>query len=197
MVDQRKSILDAALDEFSASGLNGASVESIADRAQVSPAVVRALFVDKERLVVTVLRESTEPLVSAIALTVKRSKTTAERTRQTIELMDDWLLEDHRYIRFLQWCFLERPDSIHKLYEQSFYPSEYFEQIEEDINAGRIRARDPFTVVLILDSLMFFSYFIRPALEQLRPDLTAETLMEKRRDAIMDLLENGLIRKDE
>ena len=193
-MEERKKILDAALEEFSAVGLNQSSVESIAARAEVSPGVVRALFVDKERLMTAVLQEVTDPLVSAISLAIEGSKDTKARIRETIELLDEWLLENYSYIRFIQWCLLERPNSIHKMYEQSFYPSEYFEKLEEDISGGRIQAKDPFAVVLILDSLIFFSHMMRPAMESLRPDATAEVLMEERREIIMDLLEKGLFK---
>jgi AcrR family transcriptional regulator len=191
-VEDRKRILNAALDEFSAIGLDRSTVESIAERANVGPGVVRALFVDKERLIAAVLKETTEPLVSAIAMAIQGDKDTKERTRETFEILDDWLLENPRYVRFTQWCLLEAPQNIHKMYEQSFYPSDYFEQVEEDVSAGRLRTEDPFAVLLMLDSLIFFAHMMRPALEQLLPNKTAETFMEERRAAVMEVLEKGL-----
>jgi AcrR family transcriptional regulator len=67
MQEERKKILGAALDEFSELGINNSSFESIAERAELETAVVRALFTDKETLLKALLKEESEPIVNAIA----------------------------------------------------------------------------------------------------------------------------------
>jgi AcrR family transcriptional regulator len=190
---ERKKLLEAAVAEFSEHGLKGASLDSIAERAELGPSVARTLFVDKERLFRTVMRESTEPLLAAIGLAVENIRDPKELIRQSLRHLDQWLLENEEYVRIIQWSALEEARSIDRLYEQSFFPSEFYERIERYIEAGELRVKDPFTVFLLLDSLIFFSHLIRPSLELMSGD-DGEKLFEQRFEAIGDLLENGLYR---
>jgi TetR/AcrR family transcriptional regulator len=190
---ERKKLLEAAVAEFSKHGLKGASLDSIAERAELDPSVARALFVDKERLFRTVMRESTEPLLAAIGLAVESIRDPRELIRQSLRHLDQWLLENEEYVRIIQWSALEEAKSIGRLYEQSFFPSEFYERIEWYIEAGELRVKDPFTVFLLLDSLIFFSHLVRPSLELMSGD-DVENVFERRFEAIMDLLENGLYR---
>lgn len=57
VADTRTRILDAALDEFTRSGVHGATVQEIADRAGVTPMTVYNHFEDKEGLVASLIGE--------------------------------------------------------------------------------------------------------------------------------------------
>lgn len=168
-------------------------MDSIAERAKLDPSVARALFIDKERLFRTVMRESTEPLLAAIGLAVENVSDPKELIRQSLRHLERWLLENEEYVRIIQWSALEETKTLDRLYEQSFFPSEFYERIERYIEAGELRVRDPFTVFLLLDSLIFFSHLMRPTIEHLYGE-DVEKLFERRFEAVMDLLENGLYR---
>jgi AcrR family transcriptional regulator len=190
---ERKQLMEAAREVFAELGLRGASLESIAERAQLSPPVARALFIDKERLFQAVLQEATGPVVDAIGMAVENVKDPKELIRRSLRHLDQWALENEAYIRILQWCTLEGAKSIEKMYEQSFFPSEFYEKLTQYIESGALRVRDPFMVSLLLDSLIFFSHMMRPSLELISEE-SAEQLFERRIDAVMDVLENGLYR---
>jgi AcrR family transcriptional regulator len=183
--------MEAAIAEFSERGLRRASLDTIAKRAELEVSVARALFIDKERLFRAVVQEATDPLLSAIGLAVENIRDPKELIRQSMRHLDQWLLDNERYVRIIQWSALEEAEGIGSLYEKSFFPSEFFERLEQYIEAGALRVKDPFTFTLLLDSLIFFSHFLRPSLE-LMSEENAEQLFERRFDAIMDLLENGL-----
>lgn len=55
--DTRQRILDAALHEFSSSGVHGATIQEIATRAGVTPMTVYNHFDDKEGLVAALIKE--------------------------------------------------------------------------------------------------------------------------------------------
>jgi AcrR family transcriptional regulator len=190
---ERKKLIEAAVTEFSEHGLEGASLDSIAQRAKLDPPVARALFIDKERLFRAVMQESTEPLLAAVGLAVENIRDPKELIRQSLRHLDRWLLENEEYVRIIQWSALEEAKTLDRLYEQSFFPSEFYERIEQHIEAGDLRIRDPFTVILLLDSLIFFSHLMRPTLEHLSGG-DVEKVFERRFEAVMDLLENGFYR---
>lgn len=58
--DTREDILDAAIEMFSASGIETTSVRSIATRAGVDPGLIRYFFTDKETLFAAAVTQRTE-----------------------------------------------------------------------------------------------------------------------------------------
>lgn len=191
---ERKKLLEAALDVFCEKGVGGASLEAIAERADTNLATTRALFIDKERLFKTVLREWTDPFVSTMGLAVKTDDP-REMLRRALRLMDRWLVENPRYVRLVQWAALEDDKTLAKIYDHSLYPSEFFEKLEALVNDGRFRSADPLTVLTLLDSLVFFAHMVRPSFERMLPGSTPEEIFEARLEAILDLLEHGLYRE--
>ena len=192
MLEERKKLLKAALDEFAEVGLKNSSLESISDRAKLEPAVARALFVDKETLLHELLKEETEPLVSAIALAVQELDDPRELIRKSMGLLDQWLLTHPEYIRLLMRCSLEGGDVLQSLYQHSLLPSEFYERLEQIIGKGQFRCNDIFMLTLLLDSLIVFLHVMRPIVELMSPGQSVEQITEQRFEAVIDLLENGL-----
>ena len=192
MLEERKKLLKAALDEFAEVGLKNSSLESISDRAKLEPAVARALFVDKETLLHELLKEETEPLVSAVALAVQELDDPRELIRKSMGLLDQWLLTHPEYIRLLMRCSLEGGGVLQSLYQHSLLPSEFYERLEQIIGKGQFRCNDIFMLTLLLDSLIVFLHVMRPIVELMSPGQSVEQLTEQRFEAVIDLLENGL-----
>jgi AcrR family transcriptional regulator len=192
MLEERKKLLKAALDEFAEVGLKNSSLESISDRAKLEPAVARALFVDKETLLRELLKEETEPLVSATALAVQELDDPRELIRKSMGLLDQWLLTHPEYIRLLMRCSLEGGGVLQSLYQHSLLPSEFYERLEQIIGKGQFRCNDIFMLTLLLDSLIVFLHVMRPIVELMSPGQSVEQITEQRFEAVIDLLENGL-----
>ncbi|UCF04109.1 MAG: TetR/AcrR family transcriptional regulator [bacterium] len=192
MAGERKVILEAAAREFADVGLNESSLDSIASRAGLEPGVAQALFVDKPTLLRELLREATDPLVSGIALAVEEMDDSKEIVRKSLQLYDRWLLDHQDIVRIFIRCALDGPESMQKLYQQSLLPSEFYGHLERLINRDQLRCKDLFVLSVLLDSLIMFPHMIRSAVERMKPEHTAEEIMEIRFDAIIDLFENGL-----
>jgi AcrR family transcriptional regulator len=190
---ERNKLLEAALDEFCEKGVGGASLEAVAERADTSLAVARALFVDKESLFKTVLKEWTDPFVSTMGLAVETDDP-KEMLRRALRLMDRWLVENPRYARLVQWAALEKDETLAGIYDHSLYPSEFFEKLEILVNERRFRSVDSFTILTLLDSLIFFAHMVRPSFERMSSGEPPEEIFEARLEAILDLLEHGLYR---
>ena len=192
MLEERKKILQAALDELSEVGLINSSLKSIADRAKLEPAVARALFVDKETLLGELLKEGTDPLVSAIALVVQKIEDPRELIRKSMGLLDQWLLTHPKYVRLYMRCSLDGANVLQVLYQHSLLPSEFYDRLEQIINKGQFRCNDIFILSLLLDSLIVFLHMMRPGVDLMSPGQSIEQITEQRFEAVIDLLENGL-----
>ncbi len=192
MLEERKKIMKAALDEFAEVGVLNSSLKSISDRAKLEPAVARALFVDKETLLGELLKEGTDPLVSAIALAVQEIEDPKELIRKSMGLLDQWLLDHPQFVRLYMRCSLDGAGALQTLYQHSLLPSEFYERLEQIIGKGQFRCNDIFILSLLLDSLFVFLHMMRSGVDLMSPGQSIEQITEKRFEAVIDLLENGL-----
>lgn len=192
MLEERKKIMKAALDEFAEVGLINSSLKSISDRAKLEPAVARALFVDKETLLGELLKEGTDPLVSAVALAVQEIEDPKELIRKSMGLLDQWLLAHPQYVRLYMRCSLEGAGVLQTLYQHSLLPSEFYERLEQIISKGQFRCNDIFILSLLLDSMIVFLHMMRSGVDLMSPGQSIEQITEQRFEAVIDLFENGL-----
>ncbi len=192
MLEERKKIMQAALDEFAEVGVLNSSLKSISDRAKLEPAVARALFVDKETLLGELLKEGTDPLVSAVALAVQEIEDPKELIRKSMGLLDQWLLDHPQYVRLYMRCSLDGAGALQTLYQHSLLPSEFYERLEQIISKGQFRCNDIFILSLLLDSVIVFLHMMRPGVDLMSPGQSIEQITEQRFEAVIDLLENGL-----
>jgi len=192
MLEERKKIMQAALDEFAEVGVLNSSLKSISDRAKLEPAVARALFVDKETLLGELLKEGTDPLVSAVALSVQEIEDPKELIRKSMGLLDQWLLAHPKYVRLYMRCSLEGAGVLQTLYQHSLLPSEFYERLEQIIGKGQFRCNDIFILSLLLDSLIVFLHMMRSGVDLMSPGQSIEQITEQRFEAVIDLFENGL-----
>jgi AcrR family transcriptional regulator len=192
MREERKKILEAALDDFSEVGLSNSSVESIAGRAELEPAVVRALFFDKETLLKELFKEMTEPLISAISLAVQEIEDPKELIRKSLELLDQWLLLHPKVIRLYMQSSLEESDILQSTFQQYLLPSEFVERLDQFIKEGKFRCSSILILMVLLDSLILFFHMVRPGMMTISPGQSFEQIVKQRFDVVIDLLENGL-----
>jgi AcrR family transcriptional regulator len=191
MHEQRKKILEAALDEFSEVGFTNSSFESIAARAEVQTAVIRALFVDKETLLKEVFREETEPMVNAIGLVVQEIEDPRDLIRKSMEHLDRWFLLHPKHVKMFMRCSLDESDVLESVY-RLLMPSEFFVRLDQMIEKGQVRCKNLFILSLLLDSLIMLFHMMKPGMQMISPNESMEELAKLRYDAAMDLLENGL-----
>jgi len=191
MSEQRRKIIEAALDEFAESGIPNASLDSIASRANLAPGVLRALFVDKETLLKDLFREKTEPMVSAISLAVQEIEDPKELIRKSMGYLDCWLLMNPKVIKLYMQCSLDESEVLGTTFQQYLLPSELFDRLNQFMEEGKFRCRNILELMTLLDSLILLLHLMRPGMT-LNPDYSFEELVQQRFDAAMDLLENGL-----
>lgn len=192
---EREQIIEAAYSEFAENGVAATSLEAVAARAGIDVANVRALFVDPEQLFDALLKEVSEPLVSAVAVAAQDADGPEAMLRTSMRILDAWLLEHPRFIRLMLWGLLEGGESFDAFYRNSYYPSEFFEHLESFVKAGTVRCDDVFTLTLIIEGLIFYGHMLRPAIRLMMPDEPEEQIFERRLEASLDMLSRGLIQE--
>jgi AcrR family transcriptional regulator len=187
----RRLILQAALEEFASAGV-AQSLERIASRAKLDVRAVRALFIDEKTLLLAVLKELTEPLVSAISVAVHDADDPAELIRRSFKILDDWLITNPKYVRISLQCMLADPSILMTLFQHSLYPSEFVEQLESYVAEGRITQKDVVMVLVFFDSLIFFPHLTGSFLAPDGGRSSPADFLERRTQAVMDLFQGGL-----
>jgi AcrR family transcriptional regulator len=190
--EERKRIIEAALEEFVEKGISCSNLDAVAARAQLDPGVVRALFVDKSNLLKELYKEKTEPMVSAICIAVQEIEDPKELVRKSLEHLDNWLLMHPKVIRLYMQSSLEESDALETTYQQHLVPSELFERMNQMIEQGKIRCKNILVLGYILDALILMFHMMLPGMRFLDPNLSIEEIARLRLEAIFDLLENGL-----
>lgn len=193
MSNERDAILHAALDEFAEHGVGAQSLEGVAQRCSLDVRAVRALFPDEKALLLEVLQVITDPIVGAISVAVEHSGEPRDLLEKSIELMDNWLLDHPQYVKLVLQCMAADPSVLMVLYQRSLYPSEFIERFERFAAEGRIRQQDVTMVVVLLDSLMFFPHLTSSFLGTDGQLSSPAEFLKRRRKAMMDLFENGLL----
>ncbi len=192
MLEEWKRIIEAALDDFSEVGLSNSSIESIAGRAELEPAVVRALFVDKETLLKELFKEKTEPMVSAISLAVQEIEDPKELIRKSMEHLDRWLLMHPKVVKLYLRGSLEESEALQTIFQKYLLPSEFVERLDQFVQEGKFRCSSTLILMVLLDSLILLLHMMRPVMMMISPDQSFEQIAQQRFDAFIDLLENGL-----
>ncbi len=189
--EERKQVFAAALDEFAETGFTQSSLDSIAQRANLEVAVVRALFVSKETLLRELLQEECE-IMSAIAVAVDEIDDPKEFVRESLKVFDRWMLDNPKATRAWVQCSLEAPGALRSHYERSLMPSEFYDRLGQIIDSGQIRCDDPFILNMLFESLIVFPHIMRQTLELIDPGQSEEEIFDRRFEAMMDLFEHGL-----
>ena len=99
----RQKILDAAESEFSAVGLYGARVDSIAERAGVNKRMIYAHFGSKEQLYITVLTLVYNRMAEADESLLGSSLSLEDMVRRIIVMYFDFLTANPTFVRMLMW----------------------------------------------------------------------------------------------
>jgi len=157
----RPRILAAALREFSAKGISGARVDTIAARSRANKRMLYYYFGSKEGLYRAVLRqrlsESAPGQGGAGAPSPELPPVSGER----LVALDVWMASSPEYVRLLMWEALERGDAPDVEEEASRREAlgRWVELVAAEQRAGRLPAGiDPAALVCAQLALAMFPY---------------------------------------
>ncbi len=105
---RRLSIIEAAEALFSELGFEGTTMQSIADRAELSKATLYLYFKSKEELYLTVCMQGLSLFTDRLQKAVKRQRSPEAKVRAIYLAYIERSLEDPMMFRVLQDTFIER-----------------------------------------------------------------------------------------
>ena len=164
--DIREGILDMAEWLFATQGFAATSVREIAERVDVTPAMVHYYFGSKKKLLYAVVERALEPMAGAVAAIENRD----EVSLQDLTRLMFGMLADHPYLPQLITREVFLPGGqLQAEFLRDFAPrlgGRLPAMLAQEQRQGRIdRQADPAVASLLLMSLCFFPFVARPAAE--------------------------------
>jgi AcrR family transcriptional regulator len=182
----KRRILAAALREFSAKGISGARVDTIAEQARANKRMLYYYFGSKEGLFRAVLNQR---LTEKIPDPPTPDPPPHPGPPPSLEALDDRMAAAPDYVRLLMWEALERGDCVQVEAETSRRQAyeRWVEQVTAEQTAGLLPADiDPTQFVAAQLALALFPYAF-PQLARLidsTPDQPPETSIGRRRELL-------------
>jgi AcrR family transcriptional regulator len=157
----RAAILRAATVEFSQSGLGGARVDRIAERAGINKRMLYYYFGNKEDLFLAVLEQAYRDIRDAEQALNLSTTDPVEGIRRLISFTWDYYLEHPEFLRLLNSENLHRAEHLKRSKEVRAMHSPFVAMIDDLLERGRhagvFRAGvDPVQLYISIASLSYF-----------------------------------------
>ena len=198
--ETEERIFNAALKVFSRKGKDGARMQEIAEEAGINKALLHYYFRSKDRLYRAVFSHVFREFMGALRDPLKEDSSFSEILRRFIdgfmsihaehpEISRLWILEN------LSGAPVVGPMLKQYLEENvETVPRLFIERVQSAIEAGEIRAVDPFhTFITVIGACVFF-FLAFPTLSSINPMLAMDRdgAVETRKKHLFDILYNGL-----
>lgn len=195
-VGARRRLLDAAATAFATGGFAGTSLRSIADQAEVTPAMVSYYFGDKAGLLEAVLRDGFALVLDAM----NRSLRASDSTRAPVQALVAGYLEAlnaHPWLpRIVVQEVISRDTPLRKLFVEQFAYEALklaVPLLRQEQRAGRLRDDlDTRLTVISVVGMCVFPYIAEPLLGQLLDYRIDDAFAGAFIPHTVELLERGL-----
>jgi AcrR family transcriptional regulator len=161
-------ILEAAKKVFILRGLEGTSMQQIADEAGIHKSLLHYYFRTKEKLFDAVFSYAFQfivPQMEGILKSENHINTKIERI--VVEYMD--LLAENRFIpAFILHEINRNPDRIYKIMQNTgIKPEMFVNQFVNEIQQGNIRPIDPRQLIINILAMCIFPVVARPLIQRI------------------------------
>lgn len=155
-----QKIFDAAHEVFTQKGMDGAKMQEIADRAGINKALLHYYYRSKEKLYETVARAILGKALPAIRQVIESDQPLEDKLRRFIETYIDIISKNTFIPLFIISEINKHPDRfIDSVLPK---PEQFFQQVQAEINAGRIRPIRPQHLIVNIISMCVFPFVGKP-----------------------------------
>lgn len=198
--DTEERILDAALDEFSRKGRDGARTQRIADAAGINKAMLHYYFRTKDRLYDAAFEFVFRRLLSSFGRSIEEAASFPDMLERFINGYIAFVRKNPVVVRFLVSENVAGGQvmgrHLRRLLESSepTLPQILVRSFERAIERGEIRPVDPWQTIVSVLSICIFPMVIQPTLAAaIAPsDELLDDFWNERRRHVFDLVYNGL-----
>lgn len=187
-MDKESVILEAARKVFLQHGLEGASMQMIADVAGINKALLHYYYRSKERLFEAVFEEAFNKFFPEIGSLMTSDTDLYEKIEMFVDLYITGLKKYPQIPLFILHELNRDPSRVvERIMRIKDVPEVIIAQVEEEYRRGNITRIDPFQLMINLISLCIFPFIARPIIQGvfLQGDATRfDELMESRKKEI-------------
>ena len=197
MSDQKQKILQASLNEFAQNGIAGARLQSIADEAGITKAMIHYYFNSKENLFREVFREAYGTVMQDLLNILETDEPLFAKIEQFVNKAIERFHSDPALIDFITGALNKYPESTVALMNDlmDYDPSIFNEQLKEAASNYEIASVDSSHVVLNMLSLCMFPYGARIFMSEIlhvENEKAYKDLLVQRKGIITDTIINWL-----
>jgi len=159
-----QKIFDAAHEVFSQKGMDGSTMQEIADRAGINKALLHYYYRSKDKLYEMVARAILTKAVSAVRSVLEVEIPLEEKIRRFIETYISIISRNTFIPLFIISEINKHPDRFFAtiLTTDLPRPQAFFQQVEDEIAAGRIRPIKPQHLIVHVISMCVFPFVGKP-----------------------------------
>lgn len=159
-----QKIFDAAHEIFTQKGMDGAKMQEIADRAGINKALLHYYYRSKEKLYETVARAILGKAIPAVRQVIESDLPLEEKIRRFIETYIDIISRNTFIPLFIISEINKHPDRFidSVLPKDLPKPEVFFQQVQAEIDAGRIRPVKPQHLIVNVISMCVFPFVGKP-----------------------------------
>lgn len=194
MVNIKKKILNAALEQFLAHGKTGATTKAIAESAGVNKAMIHYYYSSKDKLFISCVKDMLERMEQTFHTVEVRSIESYQLYIESlIQSYTIFITTHNKNIIFLLWEYLNDESLLKDIKDimGSAHLVDFIEKTQKAIDDGIIKKLDPLNLYLNLVSLILSTYTILPIALSFLNEESEENkniIMEKRQKEISRLL---------
>lgn len=195
-IDTEARILTAAKNVFYNKGLDGARMQEIADEAGINKALLHYYFRTKEKLFLAIFADAFQNFFPKVQETLLLEIPFTEKIKIFIDKYLDILIENPYLPGFILSEINRNPEKIVTDFLGSWFrPHLLFEQIQAEMDQGRIRAMDPRHLLISIVALCVFPFigkkFITYMLFENKPK-KFDAFIKKRKEQVTLMVMNAI-----
>lgn len=191
-----EKILEAAKKVFVQNGLDGTSMQQIADEAKINKSLLHYYFRTKEKLFTTVFRYAFKFMVPQIQEILNSDLDIFGKIEKLVSEYIDLLMKNRFIPAFILHEINRNPESIVQVMKGAgIDPKVFIEQLAAEINKGEIRKIDPRHLIINIISLCVFPVAARPLAQRLFFDNNEkqyQEFLEERKMVVTDFIIHAL-----
>jgi len=161
-------ILEAAKKVFVRNGLDGTTMQQIADEAQINKSLLHYYYRTKQKLFGTVLRYAFKFVVPQMKDILNSDDPIFRKIERLVSEYIDLLMKNSLVPAFIFHEINRDPDSIVQILKDAgITPKLFIDVFDDEIRKGTIRPIDPRHLVISLLSLCVFPIIARPLAQRM------------------------------
>ena len=185
-------ILEAAKKVFVQKGMDGTSMQDIADEAQINKSLLHYYFRTKEKLFHTVLKYAFKFVVPQLKEILVSGDTIFVKIEKIVGEYMDLLMKNKFIPAFIFHEINRNPDSIVDVMKGAgIEPRLFMDAFDKEIRAGNIRPVDPRHLAVNIISLCIFPIIARPLAQRLffeNNEKAYRAFLDERKKVVADFI---------